>query len=74
MIRERFESRGLVFRAGRKLRTSNGSLDANWLTKNGVPTITFGAGQNAIHTVEEWVNLDDYVDGWGFALALAHQP
>jgi tripeptide aminopeptidase len=57
-----------------KLRTSNGGLDANWLTKNGVPTITFGAGQNGIHTVEEWVNLDDYVDGCRFALALAQIP
>jgi tripeptide aminopeptidase len=56
-----------------KLRTSNGGLDANWLTRNGVPTITFGAGQNGIHTVDEWVNLDDYLDGCRFALALAMQ-
>jgi tripeptide aminopeptidase len=53
------------------LRTSNGGLDANWLVKHGIPTVTFGAGQNAIHTVEEWVDLDLYLEGCRMALALA---
>jgi tripeptide aminopeptidase len=53
------------------LRTSNGGLDANWLVKHGIPTVTFGAGQNAIHTVEEWVDLDLYLGGCKMALALA---
>jgi tripeptide aminopeptidase len=52
-------------------RTSNGGLDANWLVKHGIPTITFGAGQNAIHTVEEWVDLGQYLQGCRLALALA---
>ena len=53
------------------LRTSNGGLDANWLVKHGIPTVTFGAGQNAIHTVEEWVDLDLFLEGCKMALALA---
>src|SRR5262249_4802727 len=36
-------------------RIGNGGLDANWLVRHGVPTITIGAGQNQIHTIEEWV-------------------
>ena len=53
------------------VRTSNGGLDANWLVKHGIPVITFGAGQNAIHTVEEWVDLDLYLQGCRMALACA---
>ena len=53
------------------LRTTNGGLDANWLVRHGVPTITFGAGQNNVHTIEEFVQLDDYLDGCRLALALA---
>jgi tripeptide aminopeptidase len=53
------------------LRTTNGGLDANWLVRHGVPTITFGAGQNNVHTIEEFVALDDYLDGCRLALALA---
>jgi len=52
------------------LRTSNGGLDANWTTRHGIPTITFGAGQNNIHTVDEYVELKDFVDGCRLALAL----
>ena len=53
------------------LRTTNGGLDANWLVRHGVPTVTFGAGQNNVHTVEEFVELDEYLDGCRLALALA---
>jgi tripeptide aminopeptidase len=53
------------------LRSTNGGLDANWLVRHGVPTITFGAGQNNVHTLEEFVQLDDYLDGCRLALALA---
>ncbi len=53
------------------LRVSNGGLDANWLVRHGVPTITFGAGQNSIHTVDEYVNVPDYLDGCRLALTLA---
>ena len=53
------------------LRITNGGLDANWLVRRGVPTITFGAGQNNVHTVEEFVDLKQYLNGCLLALALA---
>lgn len=54
-----------------EVRLSNGGLDANWLTRNGIPTVTFGVGQNAIHTVDEFVLIDDFLDGCRLALAFA---
>jgi tripeptide aminopeptidase len=53
------------------LRVGNGGLDANWLVKHGIPTITFGAGQNAIHTVDEYVEVPRFLEGCRMALALA---
>ncbi len=53
------------------LRTTNGGLDANWMVRHGIPTVTFGAGQNNIHTVEEYVDLAQFHEGCRFALALA---
>ena len=55
-------------------RTTNGGLDANWLVRHGIPTITFGGGQYNIHTIEEYVNLDDFGAACRYALALATQP
>jgi tripeptide aminopeptidase len=54
-----------------KLRIGNGGLDANWLVRHGVPTITFGAGQNNIHTVDEFVDVDLFLQGCQMALAQA---
>jgi tripeptide aminopeptidase len=53
------------------LRITNGGLDANWMVKHGIPTVTFGAGQNEIHTVKEFVDLTEFEDGCRVALALA---
>jgi len=53
------------------LRTTNGGLDANWMVRHGIPTITFGAGQRDVHTVEEYVELSDFLGGCRLALALA---
>jgi tripeptide aminopeptidase len=53
------------------LRVTNGGLDANWMVKHGIPTVTFGAGQNDIHTVKEWVDLKEFENGCRLALALA---
>lgn len=50
---------------------SNGGLDANWLVKHGVPTVTFGAGQAEIHTVDEYVDLPEFFQGCRMAVALA---
>jgi tripeptide aminopeptidase len=51
--------------------SSNGGLDANWFVKHGVPTVTIGAGQYEIHTVNEYVNLPEFADGCRLAVALA---
>jgi tripeptide aminopeptidase len=52
-------------------KVSNGGLDANWINRHGIPTVTFGAGQNAIHTVDEWVDVPEFLLGCKAALALA---
>lgn len=54
-------------------KSSNGGLDANWLVKHGVPTVTMGAGQHEIHTIKEFINLDEFMDGCLLALAIATQ-
>ena len=50
---------------------SNGGLDANWLVKYGMPTVTIGAGQYDIHTVKEYVDVPEFVKGCQLAVALA---
>jgi tripeptide aminopeptidase len=50
---------------------SNGGLDANWLVKHGLPTLTIGAGQYEVHTVKEYVHLPEFANGCRLALALA---
>ncbi len=41
------------------------------MVRHGIPTVTFGAGQNEVHTVDEWINLDEYERGCALALRLA---
>ncbi len=53
------------------VRVANGGLDANWMVKHGIPTVTFGAGQNEIHTVKEWVDLVEFEAGCNLAVAVA---
>ena len=53
------------------LRVTNGGLDANWLVRQGIPVVTFGAGQNNIHAVGEFVDLSEFLNGCKLALALA---
>jgi tripeptide aminopeptidase len=50
---------------------SNGGLDANWLDKHGVPTVTIGAGQYEIHTIKEYVDVPEFLQGCRLAVALA---
>jgi tripeptide aminopeptidase len=50
---------------------SPGGLDANWLDKHGIPTVTIGAGQREVHTVKEYVELDEYVMGCKIAVLAA---
>jgi tripeptide aminopeptidase len=50
---------------------SNGGLDANWFSRLGIPTLTFGAGQHDVHTIQEYVDLTEFLEGCTFALTLA---
>jgi tripeptide aminopeptidase len=52
---------------------TNGGLDANWLVRHGIPTVTFGAGQRQVHTTEEYVDLADFTRSCRLAMALATQ-
>ncbi|WP_257165186.1 M20/M25/M40 family metallo-hydrolase [Bradyrhizobium sp. SRS-191] len=53
------------------LRAGNGGLDANWMVRHGIPTVTFGTGQNEPHTIDEWINLDEYDRACALAVRLA---
>jgi tripeptide aminopeptidase len=53
------------------IRTTNGGLDANWLTAHGFPTVTLGCGQQDVHTVAESLHVPSYLDACRIALALA---
>jgi tripeptide aminopeptidase len=53
------------------IRAANGGLDANWMVRHGVPTVTFGAGQNEPHTIDEWINLNEYDQACALAVQLA---
>lgn len=50
---------------------SHGGLDANWFARHGLPTVTIGAGQHEIHTVNEFVDIAEFLDGCRLAVALA---
>lgn len=56
------------------LRLTDGGLDANWMVRHGIPTVTFGAGQHNIHAVGEYVDIDEYLAGCRLALALVCRP
>jgi tripeptide aminopeptidase len=49
----------------------DGGLDANYMNQKGIPTITLGAGQHHPHTVNEYVDIKEYITGCELALALA---
>jgi tripeptide aminopeptidase len=49
----------------------NGGLDANWMTAHGLPTVTLGCGQHDIHTVKEWLDVNEFLTACGIALDLA---
>ena len=54
-----------------EVKVANGGLDANWLVRHGIPTVTLGAGQNEIHTLKEYVDLTEFAAGCRLAVALA---
>ena len=52
-------------------RIVNGGLDANWMTRHGLPTVTLGCGQAGIHTVEEVLHVDSFLHACRIGLILA---
>ena len=52
-------------------RISNGGLDANWMVDHGLATVTLGCGQEAIHTVNEKLNINRYLQACRIGLLLA---
>ena len=52
-------------------RIINGGLDANWVTANGLPPVTMGCGQAGIHTVEETLDVDQFLQACRIGLLLA---
>ena len=53
------------------LELGKGGLDSNWIVKHGVPSLTFGAGQHEIHTLNEYVDLREFHEGCDLAFSLA---
>ena len=54
-----------------KLAIANGGLDANYLNSLGVPTVTLGAGQHNPHTIDEYIDIDEYSAGCRLLTLLA---
>lgn len=40
---------------------SNGGVDANWLNRHGIPTLTLGCGQREVHTKDEWLDVPEFL-------------
>lgn len=52
-------------------RVCNGGLDANWMTAHGIPTVTLGCGQQGIHTVDEMLHIESFLQACRIALRVA---
>jgi tripeptide aminopeptidase len=52
-------------------RITNGGLDANWLSARGLPTVTLGCGQQNVHTVNETLDVENYLHACQIGLLLA---
>ena len=50
---------------------ANGGVDANWLTAQGLPTVTIGCGQTNPHTVNEALELSNFHKACRIGLRLA---
>ncbi len=51
--------------------TTQGALDANWMNARGIPVATLGAGQVAGHSLDERLDIDQFLAGCRVALRLA---
>ncbi|MFV1964866.1 MAG: M20/M25/M40 family metallo-hydrolase [Pirellulaceae bacterium] len=50
---------------------ANGGLDANWWVGHGMPSVSFGCGQENQHMVSEALDIAEYEDACRIALRLA---
>ena len=56
---------------------ADGGVDANWMICHGIPTVTLGCGQKNQHTLDEALDVDQWLTARRIALALArggHSP
>jgi len=49
----------------------DGGLDANHFNARGIPAVTLGAGQHRPHTIDEYIDVGEYLNGCRLALRLA---
>ena len=54
-----------------ELLTTQGALDANWMNARGIPVATLGAGQVAGHSLEERLDIEQFLTGCQVAMQLA---
>ena len=54
-----------------ELAIANGGVDANWMVKHGIPTVTLGAGQINQHMVSEALDVKRYLAACAIGLRLA---
>ena len=57
-----------------ELLTTQGALDSNWLNARGIPVATLGAGQVAGHSLNERLDIEQFLTGCKVALQLATSP
>ena len=67
----RLAARGCCRTAADPAQSATADSTPTGSSRHGIPTVTFGAGQNNIHTIEEYVDLPAYLAGCRMALALA---
>lgn len=49
---------------------TDGGVDANWLVKHGIPTVTLGCGQRHVHTKQETLDVPDFLRACEIARSL----
>lgn len=54
------------------LAISNGGVDANWLVRHGIPTVTMGCGQREVHTTSESLDIADFLAACRLAQQVIH--
>ncbi|MCA9173578.1 MAG: M20/M25/M40 family metallo-hydrolase [Planctomycetales bacterium] len=53
---------------------ANGGLDANWITKHGIPTVSLGCGQRNQHMVTEQLVMSEFLSACEIAFRIATEP